>query len=284
MAAVCLAAGHAYAQGAGGDVAKVVHDMGIDLGLVRGLEQKNDWILASQLEGAGTAIVDGKKADVARYQSQIRWDIPGIRVDYQLAGQAEHRISVLSGQYAWSEDKPGAGLLPGYGKATPAPKTHERLLIEMWAHPHGVYKAARLAGDQTKLSVLPDGRRVLTFPAPPPLKGLTFVATLPVKKTTKNKDCQGGQSFCDSWAERIEVKRGGTTVLEGLYTDYKDLDLSGVYYPTHIVQRRDGQTVLDIKLSKAHGYNPYVVMPTPANIKAGPVGSPVAPKGVWAGL
>ena len=42
----------------------------------------------------------------------------------------------------------------------------------------------------------------------------------------------------------------------------------------HIVETQNGTTVLDLTVTNTNTYNPYVIMPIPANVKnAGPAGA-----------
>ena len=56
------------------------------------------------------------------------------------------------------------------------------------------------------------------------------------------------------------------------YSNYQDWNAedykSDVLLPGRIVQRRDGRTILELTLIESNTYNPYVVMPVPANILA----------------
>ena len=61
------------------------------------------------------------------------------------SGKKYSNIEVVSGKYAWDEDKPGAGLVNGEGTAKPMPGKVAERLIRLWASPQGAAKAA-LAG------------------------------------------------------------------------------------------------------------------------------------------
>ena len=74
-------------------------------------------------------------------------------------------------------------------------------------------------------------------------------------------------SYC---AERVEVRQGNV-VTEFLYSNYGDLNepLNKIdaWYPAHIVEKRDGQTMLDLTIVETETGNPYVVMPVPPSVK-----------------
>ncbi len=59
---------------------------------------------------------------------------------------------------------------------------------------------------------------------------------------------------------------------DGLRPDYAELNepdyRSEVMFPRHIVHKRGGVTLLDLTVERTNTYNPYVVMPVPANVKS----------------
>jgi hypothetical protein len=73
------------------------------------------------------------------------------------------------------------------------------------------------------------------------------------------------------WIDKVEI-RAGNVVTETTYSDYAELNepdyRSDVFFPRHMVQKRNGMTVVDLSAQRTNTYNPYVVMPVPANVKA----------------
>lgn len=238
------------------DVKDVVHQSGLTVGILRGLNE-TDFIIASQFDANGTMLVSGRMVKVPRYRGQMRWDAPGYRVDYDVEdGAQKHRhVEVVAGKFAWNEEKPGAGLTPKSGNATSAPDTYQERLVQLWLTPHGVLKAATAAGDKAKLKMV-GGKPVLTFPLPAPLESTMFTLTLDPTKVRP---------------EKVETKIGAAAI-EVAYSGYKDFDNSDVYYPTRVVQKRDGRIVLDLTVTHGIGYNPYVIFPVPKNVSAGQPG------------
>lgn len=236
------------------DLNSTVHQVGYSLGLYRGFKE-TDYIIASQFEANGTMQVAGRMVKIPRYRAQVRWDTPGMRVDYDVEDAKQRRVEVVSGKYAWNEDKPGAGLTPTSGAATSAPDAYTERVIQMWLTPHGVAKAAKAAGARAKLTQT-GGQSVLTFPLPAPLEKTTFTVELdpanarPVKVQTQTP----------------------AGPLEASFSDYKDFDNSDVYYPSRIVHRRGGQVILDLTVTAGEGYNPYVIVPVPKNVSTGQPG------------
>jgi hypothetical protein len=252
------AQGRPAASGAPQGVAGVIKAASAALGLARGLEG-GDWIISAQWEGSGTMMVQSRSVKMPRYREQVRFDVPGVRVDFDLedGGQKQRRIEVATGAAAWNEDKPGAGLVANYGTVTPTPGTQAERLLQLWMTPLGAIKAASKHGKWEVLEPTPNtkltsvaGKDVLTFPLAAPLEGAMLTVTLDAQHRP----------------QRVEAKMGGK-VYENEYSSYKDQDLSDTYQPFHIVHKRDGQVVMDLTVTKAWGYNPYVIFPIPSSVK-----------------
>jgi len=77
-----------------------------------------------------------------------------------------------------------------------------------------------------------------------------------------------------TFTHRIESVRADLdgAAIEIAYADYRDWNepdyQSDVLLPGRTTIARDGRTVLDLTLTGSNTYNPYVVMPIPAEIAA----------------
>jgi hypothetical protein len=207
------------------DAAATIKTAEYALGMIRG-PQRIDAINTVEYWGTGTVA----------YHASVSYAVPAMRVDITRAGQRQ--IQVVSGEYAWNESVPGAGFIAG-SVATPAPDTLKDRLLELWTTPFGALKRAERAGANAK--VMRDGGvTVITFP----LVDVTVKATLNAKN---------------------QLVRVETPQTEIEYSDYKDLGeiTSDVLFPTYIVKKQQGVTVLDLTITKVDANNPYVVFPVP---------------------
>ena len=211
------------------DAAATIKTAEYALGMIRG-PQRIDAINTVEYWGTGTLT----------YHASISYAVPAMRVDTTRAGQRQ--IQVVSGEFAWNESVPGAGFIPG-SIATPAPDALQDRLLELWTTPFGALKMAERAAANAKVT-RDGGVTVITFP----LLGVTVKATLNAKN---------------------QLARVETPLIEIAYSDYKDLGeiTSDVLFPTHIVQKRQGATVLDLTITKVDANNPYVVFPVPEAIE-----------------
>jgi len=126
------------------------------------------------------------------------------------------------------------------------PAAVKNRLLDLWTTPHGSLKAAERAASNAKVTT-ENGATVLTFSMTAPFAGTTMKITL----NAKNQP------------EKVE-----TAGIEMRYSDYRDLGeiKSDVLFPSHIVQK-EGNTLLDLTISKVDANNPYVVFPVPPNVE-----------------
>ena len=258
-------AAHLYAQrpappptskaAAAGDRKSVVFNWMWYLGMLRGV-QEVDAVATLELQGTGTIQVQGQPCKLATYRASINYQVSGMRVQYTCAlpnGQTRKGIEVVSGAFAWDEDVVGAGLEPGRGTATPNRAALSERLIRLWSSPQGAPKAAAAGGENTKVA-MEGGKPVVTYPIP----GVEGA----IAKATLNAENQ---------AERIQTT-AGNVVTEFIYEKYADYnpadDKVYGYFPGHIVEKRNGTTVLDLTTARTDVGNLYVVVPVPPNVRA----------------
>lgn len=228
------------------DVKKVIETMQDNLGMLRGM-QRNDAINRIEMWGtSGSRAINGRAVTLSAWKISLNFTMNAMRFDYTPQG-GQRTIEVVSDKFAWNEETPG-------GKATPMPATLQERQVQLILTPIGMAKAAKAAGDAAKVSIVA-GATTLTFPA----AGATVTATL------------------NKYMEPVKAEvRYGTTVLNATYDQYGDWNddaKADVYLPKHIVQTQNGTTVLDLTVTNTNTYNPYVIMPVPANVKGGAAGA-----------
>jgi hypothetical protein len=246
-------------------VKDTLYRIGDALGMLRDTEER-DAILTMDWRSAGTMMVDGQTCTLANYRGQLRYSVPAMRIEYACAqpdGKAGARhVEVIANAMAWNEATPGTG-------ATPTPNAVNDRLVQLWSLPYSVYKAATLAGANAK-TTLESGVVYLSYPLPAPLTGTARVALNTTDAIELTMD-SGEKYQLSYWIDRVEI-RAGNTVTETAYSDYQELNepdyRSDVFFPRRVTQKRNGATVLDLTTQRTNTYNPYVVMPVPANVKA----------------
>src|SRR5580765_2218586 len=229
------------------DAKTVIATMQDNLGMLRGM-QRNDSVNRIELWGtSGTKVAGGRAVPLSTWKVSLNFTMNGMRFDYTPQG-GQRTIEVVSDKFAWNEDTPG-------GKATPMPAALQERQVQLILTPIGMAKAAKAAGEMAKVATTA-GVTTLTFPS----NGATITATL------------------NKYMEPVKAEaRYGTTVLNATYDQYGDWNddaKADIYLPKHIVETQNGMTVLDLTVMNTNTYNPYVIMPIPANVKtAGPAGA-----------
>jgi hypothetical protein len=246
------------------------------LGMLRGARE-DDLILTMQIWGTGSMNVGGQPCKLANYLASIRYatparqkvPVPAMRVDFACSGAngrpGPRQIQVVADKFAWNEAKPGMN-------PSPEPGAVNDRLLDLWTlFPESVIKAARAAGADTKVT-FEGAAPVVTFPLPAPLASATMKATLNPRIFRIDANPAGVKREYSHLIERTET-RFGNRVIEVTYSDYgdwNDEDLkSMVLLPRHIVAKQGGVTTLDLAITKTDTFNPYVIMPKPANVEKG---------------
>ena len=257
------------------DRAAVLREVGIAHGMLRGL-QYTDAVTTSQFQATGMQYIVGQSfkpggpwpaAKLTKYNVWINYAVPGMRIDLERTNPErsnpgspvqgggglpfaapQRQILVVGGTRAWNET-----MLPG-GPATPAIGQEKDRAAQIWMLPQGVVKAARMAGEQLVVGM--EGNKLtLTFPLPEPASSYTEKVRLDERKLVEHAEVM------------VDNPVLGPALLEADYDNYKDPDLSDIPFPFHIVQKFRGSPILDITLTGARMYNPYVVVPTPDNVE-----------------
>jgi len=244
------------------------------LGMLR-TQREVDRIVTLLFSGTGTMVVAGEPCTLVSYAAGVRYPIPdaanalpapGMRVDYSCAaadGEPARHIEVVAETAAWNESAPGVG-------ATPAPASVRERLFRVWTLPQGLIKAATLAGDAVELTNAA-GKPVLTFALPAPLDDTTVDVTFDPAPFLTHTMPNGTERAFTHRIESVHAELDGTAV-EITYADYRDWNepdyQADVLLPGRTTITRDGRTVLDLTLTGSNTYNPYVVMPIPAEIAA----------------
>lgn len=257
----------AQSPGQAVDVQRVLHTVADALGILRDVQER-DALMTVEYIGAGTMNEAGRSFMVTNYRGSIAFDFPGMRVDLTRTdgGTPERQIEVVSDSFAWNEiGEAGGGLDPTVGGAVPARNTVDDRLLRMWMTPFGAIKAARVAKDPNV--TVENGVVVITFtlngPAHPGPSTKVVVGGLAGTSVKMTLDS-------DNRPAKVEVRRG-STMLETIYAEYADLNPTGykadIFFPAKITHKIGGQVVLDLTIKETNTYNPYVILPVPANVQ-----------------
>jgi hypothetical protein len=263
------------------DMKAVLYNWLWHMGMLRG-QAENELIGTLDWHGEGTIQVDGQPCTTTKLRLQVNYQTPGYRTQIECRranGQTYSNVEVMSGNYAWDEDRPGAELVPGEGKATPKPATLEERRIRLWASPQGAPKAALAAAAGVSLAdaFVQNPAGLLDRQAAAGVKGsatLTWQGDKPVL-TFPIPDVAGATATAtltpDFLAESVVVKHGSNTY-EWRYGGYKDfnnpLHPAEALYAGTIVERKNGTVVRDIKSTLTETGQVYVQVAVPASVRS----------------
>jgi hypothetical protein len=246
-------------------------------GMLKGTDERDMVATLEYQAKSGTIQVDGQPCMLSKLRASTNYQTFSQRIQYTCTRpdkQTVSNIEVVSWQYAWDEDAPGAEIGGAKGKAAAMPAAVQERLIRLWASPQGAPKSA-LAGamDTWTLganpgTVVPDGvmkagntslswnaagRPVVSFPIPG-VPGATGTATLDARYMT----------------ERVVVTLGDTTT-EFTYSNYQDwnnpLHKIEVFYAGRMTERRNGAVIRDLTTAETETGNVYVVAPVPPSVQ-----------------
>jgi hypothetical protein len=271
-------AGAPYTPAAGAkDLRSVIFNWMWHQGMLKGTDERDMVATLEYQAKGGTIQVDGQPCTLSRYRAGTNYQTFSQRINYTCTRpnkQAYSNIEVVSWQYAWNEDTPGAEIGPTKGKAAAMPAAVPERLIRIWASPQGAPKAA-LAGtmDTWTLGANPGvvvadgaakvgntsvtwdaaGKPVVTFPIPG-VQGASGTATLDAKFMT----------------EKVVVTQGANTT-EFTYSNYQDwnnpLHKIEVFYAGRMIERKNGAVVRDLTTRETETGNVYVVAPVPPSVQ-----------------
>ena len=91
------------------------------MGMLRGVDE-HELISSLEYQGKGAIQVDGQPCTLTKYRVSTNYQTPGQRVQYTCTrpnGQTSSSVEVVSGQYAWNEDIPGAEIVRGQRQSHP---------------------------------------------------------------------------------------------------------------------------------------------------------------------
>jgi hypothetical protein len=260
------------------DLKAVLFNWTWHMGMLRGVTEP-EIVTTLEYQGKGTIQVDGQPCTLTKYRVSTNYQTPGQRTQIECTrsnGQEYSTIEVVSGEFAWNEDVPGAEIVPDRGKATPMPATLEARLIRLWASPQGAPKAALAAAAGTPATAVGQNPAVLLDRAAPGAAKTSLswpAVTFPIPGVP---GATATATLDDGFLPNRVVVTHGSNRTEFVYGDYQDwnnpLNKIEALYAGTIVERRNGVVVRDLKTVQTETGSVYVVMPVPASVRQAATG------------
>jgi glyoxylase-like metal-dependent hydrolase (beta-lactamase superfamily II) len=213
---------------------------------------------------------------VTKYTMSIDYALPAMRQELVRIDDARPPRGGGAGGYNPTTFQGGIRPVPGdvIQNQTIDARTGQNGAIAFWLTPHGFVKgvAANMA---TAKTATVRGKKTLTF---------TAFGKFPITATLDDRN------VIEKVEATVDIAYTGDTVLDGTYTDYRDLD--GIRFPMHIVMREAGFPTLEVAVAEVRPNAPAAVesvtratsAPAPAPQAAAPRAEPQPLKlgeGVW---
>src|SRR5690606_33597258 len=106
-----------------------------NMGMLKGTDER-EMVATLEYQGTGTIQANGQPCTLSKYRASTNYQTFSQRIQYICTrpnGQEYSNVEVVSGLYAWDEDRPGAQIAGTEGKVTPKSNAVEERLIRFWA-------------------------------------------------------------------------------------------------------------------------------------------------------
>jgi hypothetical protein len=250
-ALACALAAPAFAQeGARPQAAKpppspeldAITDVADALGMIRGTQREWKSVNRIYFIASGTLAPGLGKAPQKLSRGFIEMSFAQHAIRSDLTTQQGRTVQVAREGVAWNETSPGAG-------ATAAPGEAAARIWQNYATPHGAVRAAMEAfvKDRTSIKLASSGG-VKTFDVVSPAGPLRIVTDARNRPTRTELT--------------VQKPGGGAARIVTEFSDYRDWEKLGVWFPARIRQTADGAAYADLTVSE-YRTNPYVIFPWP---------------------
>jgi glyoxylase-like metal-dependent hydrolase (beta-lactamase superfamily II) len=174
---------------------------------------------------------------VTKYTMSVDYSLPAMRQELVRIDDAKVPRGGGAGGYNPQTFQGGIRPIPGdiiQNNTIDARGNNQNAAIQLWLTPHGFLKgiAANMASAKTGTV---RGKKTLTFMA---------FNKFPITATIDDKN------LIEKVEALVDIAFTGDTVLDGTYTEYRDLD--GIRFPMHILMREGGWPTLEINVAQVN--------------------------------
>lgn len=234
------------------------------MGMLRGVGEFEVWS-SLRYEGSGAMYeVSGAnpaawpRVELSRYYVEIAYaPQPGIRADLTTA-KGERTVWVAAGDSSWDEQGVAREGPPVGTSQTPAPQQRDWRQKLLALTPGGAIKLAHQNVKQVKVTDL--GNR-------------TYELSLPVNNMKIRLNRDRHPELVEMTVDHPVLRKATLTAEYSGYRDYEPIDplqsdepFSGFNFPSRIVHKLNGRTILDVQVKTCWCTNPYVIFPVPQNV------------------
>lgn len=244
---------------------RLIYTAARSMGMLRGMQESDIW-QTLRYEGSGVyyQVTDADPSDwprveLDRYYVDIAYPDGGLRYDLTTS-QGERSVWATTSDYSWNEQNVALEGPPVGDSQTPAPQLHDWRQRLLAITPPAAIKLAHQNVDQVQVTELEHRTYELTFPYND--------ADMRIRLNRNRRP-----EFVEMNVTHPVL---GQATLTGEYSGYRDYEpidpllsdeiMSGFQFPSRIVQKLDGHTILDVEISTCWCTNAYVIFPVPESV------------------
>jgi hypothetical protein len=244
--------------------ARLIYTSARAMGMLRGVGEFDVWS-SLRYEGSGTMYEvsgsnpsDWPRVELSRYYVEIAYEPEaGLRSD-QTTSAGQRAVWAFAGNYSWNEQNVAREGPPVGTSQAAAPQLRDWRQKLLALTPGGAIKLAHQNVRQVKVTDLGNRTYELSFPA---------------NNTKIRLDRDRHPELVEMTVDHPVLRRATLTAEYSGYRDYEPIDplrsdeaFSGFTFPSRIVHKLNGRTILDVQVKTCWCTNPYVIFPIPANI------------------
>jgi glyoxylase-like metal-dependent hydrolase (beta-lactamase superfamily II) len=226
---------HAAAQNSAPDAGAVINAVTAAMGT--GKLRSVQYTGTGSTNPTGQAYTTGgpwPRFTVTKYAMSIDYSLPAMRQELVRIDDARPPRGGGAGGYNPTTFQGGIRPIPGdvIQNQTIDARTGQNGAIAFWLTPHGFVKGVT-ANMATAKTATVRGKKTLTF---------TAFGKFPITATLDDRN------VIEKVEALVDIPYTGDTVLDGTYTEYRDLD--GIRFPMHLVMRENGFPTLEVAVAQ----------------------------------
>ncbi|MDH3420387.1 MAG: hypothetical protein OEM78_13030 [Gammaproteobacteria bacterium] len=242
---------------------RLIYTAARSMGMLRGVQEFDIW-QTLRYEGSGVyyEVTDSDpsnwpRVELDRYYVEIAYPDGGLRLDLT-ASEGERTVWAIADGYSWNEQNVALEGPPVGGSQTPVPELHDWRQKLLAVTPPAAIKLAHQYVDQVQVTEL---------------EHRTYELSLPDANTKIRLNRNRRPELVEMVVTHPVLGEATLTAEYSGYRDYEPIDpllsdeiMSGFRFPSRIVQKLDGHTILDVEIDTCWCTNAYVIFPIPANV------------------
>ena len=262
IAASLLLSLHIYAQQPAADADAVIKAVTTAMGTAR--LRSVQYTGTGSINPTGQAYTTGgawPRYTVTKYTMSVDYSLPAMRQELVRIDDAKVPRGGGAGGYNPQTFQGGIRPIPGdiIQNNTIDARNNQNAMIQFWLTPQGFLKgiAANMATAKTGAA---RGKKTLSFMA---------FGRFPITATIDDRN------VIEKVEALVDIAFTGDTVLDGTYTEYRDLD--GIRFPMHILMREGGWPTLEINVAQVRPNAQEAIDVVARATSAPPAAPPAAP-------